>query len=1250
MKAALNIVTNPFNPNLDRVQKVITSKSKISTLVKKHKVDLTKPVICYVNDGPLLRKDWDSYTVKDNDIVSFITLPQGGGGGSSPLRLVAQIALMYYAPGISDSLFGFKVGTFANTLVSAGISFVGTALVNALIPPPQLPKAQVQAQLAAPSPTYSLSAQGNQARIGQAIPVLYGRMKVFPDFAAQPYAEFIDNDQYLYQLFVITQGKALINANEIYIEDTPISSFSQGEFALEILQPGQRSELFPSAVYNTAEISGQEPEGATSVGPFIVNPSLTQIGKISFDVACPRGLYYANDEGKLDSRSVVLAFYIRKVNDIGVPDGAEILVGTETITGATQTAIRKTYTYTIQPGRYQARVARTNGKSNDARTANDVNVVSIRGYSTERIDYGNVTMMAIRAKATNNLSQQSSRRISCIAERQLQIPSYNPTTKVYTWSAEQTTRSIAWAIADMCRAPYGAQVVDSRINLAQLMALDTLWQSRGDELNGMFDSTQSFWEALSLACRAGRARPYIQGGLLNFVRDSPQSLPTAMFTSRNIVKGSFKLSYMTNSDDTSDCVDVSYFDETVWKPRIVRAALDAGRTFKPALVKSWGITNRNQAFREGMASSASNRYRRKEISFETELEGYIPSIGDLIAIQSDIPKWGQSAEVIEVSGNTVTTTEELKWTPNEVHYVLLRKTDGSATAPLEVEQGALPTQFVFKEPNTFIFQTELTKERTHVAFGRANNFVQLAKVLTITPRGKTVAITAINENALVYSADGTTVPPDLYNYGVQAPASRPILSDFTVTQTGSGVNPSVTVTWPIAVGASRYIIEKSTDGNNWESLAEVTLNSFSFLGAVGDLYIRVAAVGALVGPYVTKMIQIGLVPPPGNVTGGSISLNGMSYDVSWTTIVDADEYYVEISAVGTVRRSFRTITNSFSYTLENAVSDGGPWRTITVKIWARKGQVLSLQPLTLIGTNEAPAAPTIIVTPGYKSNAITVSPCTERDYAGTKIHASTDPSFTPSSANLIWTGVGNFYLHNEITGQLYYKAAHYDTYGDTGLNYSATVSSVAIDNIGGIEIAETQLPTVGNFDGRIVYLRTTYTDATSGITYQGDRLYLYKGDTGMWVTGDGGLPGPGTITNEMLAGNILANKISVANLAAISANTGNLTAQQITIDNTGAIKGGMTAYGVGSGFFMGYDGGAYKLGIGTFNAGTLVNGFTYDGIKTQFSGELRGASGVFSGALQVSSAPFGKRLTIDDDQIKVYDANNKIRVLIGRLR
>jgi len=51
------------------------------------------------------------------------------------------------------------------------------------------------------------------------------------------------------------------------------------------------------------------------------------------------------------------------------------------------------------------------------------------------------------------------------------------------------------------------------------------------------------------------------------------------------------------------------------------------------------------------------------VTFRTELEGLIPTYGDLVAISHDMPQWGTSGEVLawDAVVNTAICSEALPW-------------------------------------------------------------------------------------------------------------------------------------------------------------------------------------------------------------------------------------------------------------------------------------------------------------------------------------------------------------------------------------------------------------------------------------------------------------------------------------------------------------------------------------------------------------------------------------------------------------
>jgi len=752
MQSKINIHHNPFclQQNIESFDANIGQTVR-SFLDHNNITEFNKPTICFINGNPLLRADWDKTYITENTIVAFIALPQGGGGGGGKiLRTVLTLAVLVAAPYAGSALAGQMGITSAigKSLLTAGIALSGSVLVNALVPPP-MPSARFKTA-DRPSPTYSLQAQGNQARLGEPIPVIYGRHVIYPDFGATPYTEFINNDQFLFQLHVIGQGE--YDVEQIRIEDTPISSFQ--EITYEIVPPGGAVTILDTDVTVAPEVAGQEllsvADGGGWTGPFIANPAETLTDTIAIDVIMPKGLYYSNDTGGLDSRTVNWDIEAREIDDTGTALGAWVNLGSETVTAATNSSIRKTYKYGITAGRYEVQAIRTNAKDTSMRAGNDLNWNALRSHLTTIPDFSNVTLLALKMRATDNLSQRSSRMMNCIVTRKLPVWD-----NVTGWSIPQATQSIAWALADILKANYSASLSDDRIDLNALLALDVIWTARGDNFNAVFDSKMTVWDALSQTARCGRTVPFMQSGVVRFVRDEEKTLPVAMFSPRNIVKGSFKIEYIMPGEDTADSVKVEYFNSKTWKPDEVTAALPGSSALLPATVALFGCTDNVQAMREGLYMAAANRYRRRIVSFKTELEGMIPTYGDLIAISHDMPSWGEAGEITTYVHPVLTLSEPVTFDAGQNHYIALRKRDGSISGPWAVTAGANTQEVTLQDVLDFTPYTGSSEERTHFSFGIGENWGVFARVTAVRPQGELVEITSVIENNLVHSADGT---------------------------------------------------------------------------------------------------------------------------------------------------------------------------------------------------------------------------------------------------------------------------------------------------------------------------------------------------------------------------------------------------------------------------------------------------------------------------------------------------------------
>lgn len=866
MIAHVIICRDPFRPGFRREHRTISRRSSIRALAPRTQ----QPFICIYNGQPLLRAEWHA-RVRDGDVVLFVVLLQGGGGGGgkNPLSVVMSLAMMVIAPQLALSALGTVPGAYMATwlggthifmAVAQGvISLAGAALVNALVPPPK-PSVAQQLAAAGPSPTYTLAAQGNAARIGAPIPAIYGRHIAFPDFGAQPYSEYAGNEQFLYQLLVIGQGEYEIE--QIRIEDTVVQQNPVADGSIQTATGvwsdiqyqicyDRNVTLFPTNVTTSAEVSGQEALTGTALGPFVANASGTIADALAVDVICPRGLFGLNGSS-LAEKSVSFTVEARTIDDAGAPTGSWTTLGNHTVSGATTTPQRYSFRYQVTAARYEVRLTRTDTKDTSSTVGHDLLWSGLRAYLPGAQNYGKITVLALRMKASNQLSNLSARKINCIVTRKL--PIWNGS----SWSAPTATRNPAWALADMLRAEYGGNLADARIDLAALLSLASTWDARQDCYDAVHDSVQTLWEALGQCARAGRAMPYMQGGIVRVVRDSQQSVPTAYFSGRNIVRGSLRLEYVLPHEDTADCVDVEYFDAEVWAPRTVRAVLSGGTQASPAQVKLFGVTSRDQAWREAMYMAAANRYRRRQIAFATEMEGLIPSLGDLIAVSHDMPQWGQYGEIVawDANSRTATLSESLDWSGSGPWYMALRKRDGSLSGPWQVTRGPRDDVVSFGTPIDITPDTGGERERTHFAFGGSGALYMLCRVIGIKPRSpEQVDIVAVAESDYVHTAD-TGSPP--------GPGAWQLPSDFTVpvvaglvARAHPGDVGKALISWRPAPGADRYLIEiasgKNPDNpaNVWTRVGETSASHFSTLATYGaDTLFRVAAIGATRGPWV----------------------------------------------------------------------------------------------------------------------------------------------------------------------------------------------------------------------------------------------------------------------------------------------------------------------------------------------------------------------------------------------------------------
>ena len=233
---------------------------------------------------------------------------------------------------------------------------------------------------------------------------------------------------------------------------------------------GDNVHAFSEFTYTAEEVSGSGIElnlGGSASGPFPACPPHRTVRRIAVDYIAPGGIWYhQREQSTLSNTQVTTRVEVRRIDDRGRPlEQRFTSLGSRRTWGhaassLAQNARRWTEVYELPArARYEVRVTYvgfdTRGASILAR-GDRLTWAGLRGYVGGSPVRDDVTRIAVKMKATGQLSGHTARRLNVIATRRL--PAY-ATGKdgTVTQSPPAATRSIAWAAMDLLtNTDYGA--------------------------------------------------------------------------------------------------------------------------------------------------------------------------------------------------------------------------------------------------------------------------------------------------------------------------------------------------------------------------------------------------------------------------------------------------------------------------------------------------------------------------------------------------------------------------------------------------------------------------------------------------------------------------------------------------------------------------------------------------------------------------------------------------------------------------
>lgn len=898
------------------------------------------PTILEINGEAVLRKTWSRRRLAASDSVRFVSYPLGGGAGGGAKQVIGLVALVAVAAfatavtgGAAAGLLGsaFGAGSFGAIGLGAAIAVGGSLLVNALV----MPKSgATNAPSATQDQIYSVQAQGNTARLGQPLPVWYGRLKAYPDFAATPWGEFVGNDQYLNVLLAPTMGSMEYEA--LYLDDTLFWDPDDGISAtfpgaqVAFYAPGEEVSLFPTNVDQSSEVSGQElPDGGNILGgkyvagggaspgawlgPFAANPSGTLAQSLAIDFVFPGGCYTADRDNAdiIGYSNFGLTAEYCPIDDAGVPTGPMTTLFSVVKQYASRTPVRDTIKVDVAPGRYAVQLRRHDHSLQDSRGVTVAIWAGLRSFLKGSNSFPDVSTVAIRLKASQ--STQGSYKFGVLGTRKL---------PVWTGSTfePQATRNPAWAFLDAAtNSQYGSGLSIAKVDFNAVVNHAAGCALRGDTFDYRVATAIAVPEMLDKILTPSRARHFWLGDTVSIVRDEWRDVPTMLLTDREIVRGSTQVSFTMLGDEDPDAVIVEYIDENTWLPAQVQYPPNSEIfTAQNAEVKRIdGVVNREQAFRECAFYYLQSIYRRENVQIGVEYEGRAITFGSVVRVQSELPQsYGYGGAVVAVSGRTLTLNPAPAW-DEPPFYIRLRRPNGTFFGPVACTQGADASRAVLDAASlaaaeadqattlAAVLAREAGGEDPSFELGTGVGESRLCVVLNGTPKGELCTLALVVDDERVHATE-LGDPPALPSAQYPADARVPLIIGL-VASFGQGIaEPTLGASWFPAAGAEYYVADVSYDGGEtWAQVYEGADNQFRRVVTLAALRLRVQAVttGKLRGPYATADLEA----PTIEVASGTVALASVVAGIRYQLTGLQEQFGDEL---GRIRQELAAVASS----------------------------------------------------------------------------------------------------------------------------------------------------------------------------------------------------------------------------------------------------------------------------------------------------------------------------------------------------
>jgi hypothetical protein len=884
---------------------------------------------------------------------------------------------------------------------------------------------------------------------------------------------------------VISEGEIIglkDGLKSVFMNETPIMN-KDGSFNFKDVSLYQRlgtvnQDAVPDMSTTEFEVAvGAEVKHDT---PLVRSITQANVKAVRVTLGFPQLTEQNMENGDLNGSSVSISIQVQ-TNGGGYVDAAN-----DIITGKTTSRYQRAYMIQLAgDGPWDIRVVRTSPDSTSSAISNKTFWDTMTGIIPTALAYPNSALVAMRIDAANFSSIPN--RAFLIRGLVVRVPSnYDPDARTYSGLWDGTfklawTNNPAWCFYDLLTNPrYGLgqwvkpELVDKWNLYSIAKYCDTLVPNGKGGMEPRFtcnlylQARADAYQVIQNMASIFRAITFWANGTIFSVQDRPSDA-VAQFNQANVVDGVF--TYAGTSLKARHTVAlVSWNDPDDFYRQKVEYVQDDDLVNQYGIIESpitaFGCSSQAQAHRLGKWMLATERFTDETISFRTGFDGLVVYPGAVFQV-TDPNRAGQrmGGRILAHDSQYVVLDSVLPLNSGHAYRITVTAADGTlqtkGVMSWELNDDGTSTVLRLSESLTAV-----TVENAVYIMTDLNTLVpELWRVTTMSDDGSGIA-----------TISGTKYVPDIYDNVETGIIIDPRPTTTINTKPATPTNLAATVSMYRVDGqpaglrvllswtsnAGRFRVSWRRQGTSWKSLEvyeatheleNVDAASYDFMvvaisttGRESNAATLSVDVGTKVGDVPSSMSA------PQNLRLLSPYIRSDAI-FGWDKVPEATGYEVELSKAADQFVAFRTEkigdVLKFIYSPDDMKADGGPFRSLTIRVRALGSYDSHGDWATLtVGNPQIGMLQGIELNSGIGTIFFDCAEPADPDFSGVMIWVDTDPDFSPTDANLAYTGFGTYAVINALPGAkpiaadtpYFLRAAGFDSIGKDNLNISGSIA------------------------------------------------------------------------------------------------------------------------------------------------------------------------------------------------------------------